>query len=93
MSTGPEASVRMSDEIGLDYNTKLDFQGFNAHNAKIYKENQGRYVIKVEDHPSEDEPLIMANHQGDRYMGPHGVMYLLVEDLGSVGRADAKARR
>ena len=85
MSTGPEASVKMPDETGLDYNTKLNFQGLNVHNAKIYKDNQGRYVVKVEDHPSEDEPSVMANYQGDRYMGPHGVMYLLVEDLASVG--------
>ena len=35
-------------------------------------------MVKVEDHPSEDEPLVMANYHGDRYMGPHGVMYLVV---------------
>ena len=85
MSTGPEALVRMPDKNGLDYNTKLNFQGLNVHNAKIYKDNHGQYVVKVENHPSKDEPLVMANYQGDRYMGPHGVMYLLVEDLGSVG--------
>ena len=66
----------MPNETGLDYNTKLNFQGLNAHNAKIYKDNQGRYVVKVEDHPSEDEPFVMANYHGDRYMGPQGVMYL-----------------
>ena len=81
MSIGPKTSIRMPNETGLDYNTKLNFQGLNEYNAKIYKDNQGRYVVKVEDHPSKDEPSIMTNYQGDRYMGPHGVMYLLVDDL------------
>ena len=85
MSTRPETLIRMPDETSLNYNTKLNFQGLNEHNAKIYKDNQGRYVIKAEDHPSEDEPSIMGNYQGDRYMGPHGVMYLLVENPESVG--------
>ena len=85
MSIGLETLVRILDKTGLDYNTKLNFQGLNEHNAKIYKDNQGRYVVKVEDHPLEDEPLVMANYQDDRYMGPHGVMYLLVENPRSVG--------
>ena len=42
-------------------------------------------MVKVDDHPSEDEPLVMANYQEDRYMGPHGVMYLVVENLERVG--------
>ena len=76
----------MPNKNGLDYNTKLNFQGLNKHNAKIYKDNQRRYVVKVKDHPlEEDEPSVMANYQGDRYMGPHGVMYLLVENPQRVG--------
>ena len=88
MSIGPEALVRMLDETRLDYNTKLNFQGLNAHNARIYKDNQGRYVVKVEDHPSEDEPSVMANYQGDRYMGTEGTIYLITpsyEDMDSHG--------
>ena len=85
MSIGLETFVRMPSEINLDYNTKLNFQGLNDYSTKIYKDNQGRYVIKVEDHPSKDEPLVMANYQGDRHMGPHGVMYLVVENPKRVG--------
>ena len=85
MSTWPEALIRMPDETGLDYNTNLNFQVLNVHNAKIYKDNQGQYVVKVEDHPSKDEPSIMSNYQGDRYMESQGVMYLVFENLESVG--------
>ena len=70
MSTGPETSIRMPDETRLDYNSKLKFQGTNDFNAKIYKDNQGKYVVKIEDHPFEDEPSVIANYQGDKYMGP-----------------------
>ena len=85
MSTEQEFSSGNMDHTGLDYNTKLNFQGSNAYGAKIYKDNQGRYVVKVEDHPSPDEPSIMANYQGDRYMAPLGVMYLVVEDPDFIG--------
>lgn len=54
------------------------------YGAKIYKDNQGRYVVKVEDQPLPDEPSIMANYQGDRFMSPMGVMSLVVEDLKEV---------
>ena len=34
----------------------------------------------MKDHPSKDEHLLMANNQGNRYMGPQGVMYLVVKN-------------
>ena len=77
--------MTMSNEMGFDYNTKLNFQGTNCFNAKIYKDNQGRYILKIKDNPFEDEPPLMANYQGNRYMGPHGVMYLVVENPQRVG--------
>ena len=52
----------------------------NEHNAKIYKDNQGRYVVKVEEYFLEDEPTLIANYKGDRYMGPEGFIYWVVED-------------
>ena len=64
----------MPKETSLDYNTKLNFQGLTEYSVNIYKDNQGRYVVKVEYHPSKDEPYLMGNHQGDRYMGPQGFM-------------------
>ena len=60
----------MLDILGLDYITKLNFQGTNDFNAILYKDNQGRHVVKVEDHPLKDEPFVMVNYQGDSYMGP-----------------------
>ena len=32
----------MSNKMGLDYNTKLNFQGTSNFSAKIYKNNQGK---------------------------------------------------
>ena len=45
----------------------------------------GRYLVKIEDHPSPNEPQLMTNYQEVRYMGPNGVMYLVVEDPDLVG--------
>ena len=83
METGQ--SEGLHDNSGLDYNSRLDYQGLNRYGAKIYKDMLGRYLVKIEDHPSPDEPQVMANYQEDRYMGPHGVMYLVVEDPDHVG--------
>ena len=71
LSTHLGNSERNEEDMGLDYNTKLNFQWTNAFfEGKIYKDNQGRYVVKVEDHPSKDVKTLTANHQGDRYMAP-----------------------
>ena len=50
-------------------------------------------MVKVEDYPSEDESSVMANYQGDRYMGPHEVMYLVIENLERVGLLGVKLPR
>ena len=42
-------------------------------------------MVKVEDHPSANEVLLMANYQGDRYMAPDGVMYLVTDEPDNVG--------
>ena len=53
--------------------------------GRFFKDNQGRYVVKIEDHPLEDEVILMANYQGDRYMAPNGVMYLVTDEPDNVG--------
>ena len=89
MSMEVEQPFSPPDTLGLDYNTKPNFQGINNYHAKIYKDNQGKYVVKIKDHPSPYEPHLMANYQGDGYMAPHGVMYLVIEEPnieGQLGR-------
>ena len=85
MSTQTGNTGKNVEDMGLDYNTKLKFEGINAHGGKIFKDNQGRYVVKVEDHPSKDEVILMAKYQGDRYMAPDGVMYLVTDEPDNVG--------
>ena len=79
MSTQTGNIKKKIEDMGLDYNTQLKFEGINTYGGKIYKDNQGRYLVKTEDHPSTDEVILMANYQGDRYMAPDGVMYLVTE--------------
>lgn len=71
--------------MGLDYNTQLKFEGINIHGGKIFKDNQGRYVVKIEDHLSADQVILMGNYQGDWYMAPERVMYLVTDDPDNVG--------
>ena len=64
----------------MDYNTLLKFKGaFNDHGAKIYVDNQGQYLVKVKDRPSEEKTRLWATYQGDKYIGPQGIMYLVTE--------------
>ena len=44
MSTQTGNTGKNVEDLGLDYNTKLKFEGINAHGGKIVKDNQGRYV-------------------------------------------------
>ena len=74
MSTQTGNAGKNVEDMGLDYNTQLKFEAINIHGAKIFKDNQGRYVVKIEDHPSADQVVLMANYQGDRYMALDGVM-------------------
>ena len=60
MSTQTGNTGKNVEDLGLDYNTKLKFEGINSHGGKIFKDNQGRYVVKVEDHPSKDEVILMG---------------------------------
>ena len=85
MSTQMGNTGKKVEDMGLDYNTQLKFEGINTYGGKIFKDNQGRYVVKVEDHPSIDEIILMANYQGDRYMAPDGVMYLVTNEPDNVG--------
>ena len=85
MSTQTGNNGKGVEDTGMDYNAKLKFEGINNHGAKIFKDNQGRYLVKIEDHPSDDEVILMANYQGDRYMAPGGVMYLVTEDPDNIG--------
>ena len=57
MSTQTGNAGKNVEDMGLDYNTQLKFEAINIHGAKIFKDNQGRYVVKIEDHPSADQVI------------------------------------
>ena len=52
----------------------------NAHGAKIYKDYNQKFAVKVEDHPSDHDPAPFVNFQGDRFMGRDGTMYLMTDN-------------
>lgn len=39
-----------------------------------------RFLVKVEDRPSDFDPMPLVNYQGDRFMGQGGIIYLMVDD-------------
>ena len=79
METGGSSHVNQPD-IVLDYNIKITFIRDNNHGALIYKDPLNRFLIKIEDHPTKFEATPFVNYQGDRYIGPQGEMYLVVEN-------------
>ena len=66
--------------IVLDFNTKITFIRDNTFGALIYKYLSNRFLINIEDHPSDFNATPLVNYQGDRYIGPQGEMYLVVEN-------------
>ena len=80
METGGSSHVN-EPNIALDYNTKIIFIRDNTHGALIYKDPQNRFLIKIEDHPTEFEATPFVKYEGDRYTGQQGEMYLVVENL------------
>lgn len=56
----------------------------DAHGAKILKAFINTFAIKVEDHPSQFEPMPLVNYQWYSYMNRNGVMYLFMEDLEAI---------
>lgn len=51
------------------------------HGAKIYKDYQSLYAIKVEDHPFDFNQAPWVNFQDDQFMGWDGCMYLKTKNL------------
>lgn len=66
---GKEGFLGPRNYIRLVYYNLLKFKGKIDHGAKIFVDSVGTYLVKVEDHPSIDEPNLMVNYQGDHYMG------------------------
>ena len=60
----------------LDFDARLRFHMENIHGAKIYKDPFHKYVVKIEDHPSDFDPSPWVIFQGDRFMG-RDVTYLV----------------
>ena len=77
-----------SQQIGVefDYDMRLRFHMENTHGAKVYKDSYQKFVVKVEDHPSNHDPAPWVNFQGDRFMGRDGTMYLLTDNPNDMDR-------
>ena len=60
---------------------KLEYQMKNSHGAKIYVDPLGRSAIRIDDHEIEFCQEVPMSVQGDRYIDPYAIMYLVVEDL------------
>ena len=58
----------------------LAFVKRNAHDAQLYRDPMGRWVVKVEDRPTPFEIAPWTNYQEDSYMGQEGVRYLVIRD-------------
>ena len=51
--------------VELEYDGRLRFHMENAHGAKIYKDFIQCFAVKVEEHPSDIDPVPWVNFQGD----------------------------
>ena len=79
--------------VEFDYEVKLHFHMENAHGAKIYKDYNQKFAVKVEDHPSDHDPAPWVNFQGDRFMGRDGTMYLMTDNPDDMDRMGNLVRR
>ena len=75
-----EPRTGTNPDIELDFNTKIKFIRHNTYGAFIYKDPSHRFLVKIEDHPTEFNASPFVNYQGDRYIGPQGEMYQVVDD-------------
>ena len=69
--------------------TKLIFVRENQYGAKLYNDFLSNFAVKIEERPTPFEPVVMANYQGDQYMGEDGTRYFispLYEDMEPSGR-------
>ena len=68
---------------------KLIFVRENQYGAKLYNDFLSNFAVKIEERPTPFEPVVMANYQGDQYMGKDGTRYFispLYEDMEPTGR-------
>lgn len=64
--------------VELEYDFQIRYEKENLNRAKIYRDQNGQFMVKVEDHHTEFDPAPWVNYQGDRYMGKDGAMYLII---------------
>ena len=64
----------------IEYDVKLMFVDVNAFGAKVYCDLENRYLIKVEDHPTQTYTSLWVSHQGDHYVDKDGVSYVFASN-------------
>ena len=76
--------------------TKLIFLRENQYGAKLYNDFLSSFAVKIEERQTPFDPVVMANYQGDQYMGVDGTRYFtlpLYKDMDPTGRVrQAKAQ-
>ena len=60
------------------FDTKLVFAKENKYGAKLYRDYLDNYTVTIEDIQTPFELEVMANYQGDHYMGVNGTKYLIM---------------
>ena len=59
----------------MDFNVRLEFVHTNAHDVQLYKEPMNRWVVKIEEYPTDFDPSPWVNYQGEMYVGQEGACY------------------
>ena len=87
LSTTSESSMTYQgshplQQVGtyLKYNMTLEYQMENSHGAKVYEDPIGRVAVRIDDHEIEFRQEVPISVQGDRYIDPYAIMYLVVDN-------------
>lgn len=75
-----KATYYCRETLGMSNKIEIFYYGYNTYGAKIYKNPINGYLVRVKDHLSKFERYLCAKYQGNIYMSPSGIMYLVVED-------------
>ena len=73
------SQVDATPSFQLDFNTRLKFDYTNVFGAEIYHDPMQRQVYKTADCLTPFEQSLMANYQGDMYVGEDGARFEVTE--------------
>ena len=73
------SQVDATPSFQLDFNTRLKYDYTNVYGAEIYHDPMLRQVYKTAEHLTPFEQSLMANYQGEMYVGEDGARYQVTE--------------